>query len=70
MTTQETFLEDVIDGDQEVYVIPYANKLRVCVNNKTVFKEMTIDGYMNFIAGCMDSIQEMRRMNTCKCGKN
>jgi hypothetical protein len=70
MIKQETFLEDVIEGEQQVYVIPYADKLRICVNNKTVWKPMTIDAYMHFIVGCIDSIQEMRRLNKCKCGKN
>ena len=59
-----------IDKDTQVYVIPTGDKLRVCIDHESVWKDMTVNAYMNMIAGCMDAIQEIRReVKLCKCCK-
>lgn len=59
-----------INKDTEVYVIPTGDKLRVCIDNESVWKNMTVNAYMHMIAGCMDAIQEIRREEKiCKCCK-
>lgn len=57
-----------ITKDTQVYVIPTGDKIRVCIDHESLWKPMTINAYMNMIAGCLDAIQEIRREEKfCKC---
>lgn len=57
-----------LNKDTQAYIIPSGNRLRICIDDKSIWKDMTVNGYMNMIAGCMDAIQEIRREEKiCKC---
>lgn len=50
-----------IDKDTQTYIIPSGNRLRVCIDNESLWKDMTVNAYINLICGCLDAIQEIRR---------
>ncbi len=59
-----------IDKDTQTYIIPSGNKLRVCIDHESIWKDMTVNAYINLICGCLDAIQEIRREEKlCKCCK-
>ncbi len=59
-----------IDKDTQTYIIPSGDKLRVCIDNESLWKDMTVNSYINLICGCLDAIQEIRREEKlCKCCK-
>ena len=50
-----------IDKDTQFHTIPNKDILKICINSDCFEKKMTIDGYFNLIASCLDAIQEIRR---------
>lgn len=50
-----------VNDDNQIFILPQANKIRICVGDESVYKDMTIDSYFNLLFGLLDAIQEMRR---------
>ena len=48
-----------IDKDTQTYIIPSGDRLRVCIDNESLWKDMTVNAYINLI----DNVDLQLRQN-------
>tara|TARA_B100000287_G_C20519630_1_gene736379 strand:- start:410 stop:619 length:210 start_codon:yes stop_codon:yes gene_type:complete len=51
---------DEVDANSQVFVIPYGKEgLRICVDDNSIYKPMTVKSYLMLIMGCIESILDI-----------